>query len=68
MHHQTNNIIRAHKKFNGTKLGENNNVRTMVCIFSNYLFKDFKMVNLISISITMGVLRYNKFDYSFVNH
>ena len=25
------------------------------------------MVNLMSISITMGVLRYNKFDYSFVN-
>ena len=42
MHDQTNNIKRAHKKFNGTKLEENSNTGTMfallhnVCIFSNY--------------------------------
>ena len=57
--------------FNGSKLEENNILQLCshnVCIFSNYSFKDFKIVNLISISITMGVLRYNKFDYSFANH
>ena len=29
MHDKTNNIIRAHKKFKGTKLEENNNIETM---------------------------------------
>ena len=29
MHDQTNNIIRAHKNFKGTKLEENNNIATM---------------------------------------
>ena len=29
MQDQTNNIIRAHKKFKGTKLEENNNIATM---------------------------------------
>ena len=29
MHDQTNNIIRAHKTFKGTKLEENNNIATM---------------------------------------
>ena len=60
-------------KFKGTKLEENNNTATMfavlhnVCIFSNYKFKDFKIINLISISITMGEHRYNKFENLFVN-
>ena len=50
------------KNFNGTKLEKvtilqqcSNNV----CIFSNYSFIDFKLVNLISISVTMGELRNN---------
>ena len=29
MHDQTSNIKRAHKKFKGTKLEENNNIETM---------------------------------------
>ena len=29
MHDQTNNIIRAHKNYNCTKLDENNNIATM---------------------------------------
>ena len=65
MHDQTNNIIRAHKNYNGTKLDENNNIATIcshnVCIFSNYSLKDFKIVNLISISIIMGERRYKTF-------
>ena len=32
------------------------------CIFSNHTFKDFKMVNLISINITMCEPRYKTFD------
>ena len=41
MHDQTNIIKRAHKKLKGTKLEENNNTATNlclhnVCIFSNY--------------------------------
>ena len=57
------------KIFNGSKLEENNNIATMFaqCLHIFKLFKDFKILNLISISITMGVLRYNKFDNSFVN-
>ena len=39
----------------------------MFAYFQIIKFKDSKIINLISISITMGVLRYNKFDYSFVN-
>ena len=33
-----------------------------VCIFSNYVLKNFKMVTLINISITMGGPRYKAFD------
>ena len=41
MRNQTNNIIRAHKKYKVTKLEENNNIAITVCshnvcIFSNY--------------------------------
>ena len=53
------------KKFNGTKLEKITILQRCshnVCMFSNYSFKDFKMVNLISISITMGELRLNKLD------
>ena len=53
------------KYFNDTKLEENNNIATMFaqCLHIFKLFIIFfKIVNLISISITMGVLRYNKFD------
>ena len=53
------------KKFNCTKLEENNNIATIFaqCLHIFKLFnKDFKMINLISISITLGELRYNKFD------
>ena len=53
------------KKFNGTKL-EENNIATMFaqCLHIFKLFnKDFKMINLIIISITLGdELHYNKFD------
>ena len=52
------------KNFNGSKLEENNILQLClhnVCIFSNYSFKDFKIVNLISISITMGERRYKTF-------
>ena len=38
MHEQTSNIKRAHKKFKGTKLEENNNIATM--------FGDFQNINL----------------------
>ena len=67
---QIKQIKRAHKTFKGTKLEENNNTATMFaqCLhIFKLLIKDFKMVNLISISITMGEHRYNKFDYLFVN-
>ena len=53
------------KRFNGTKLEENNNIATMFaqCLHIFKLFnKDFKMVNLISISITIGEPRYKTFD------
>ena len=39
MHDQTSNIKRAHKKFKGTELEENNILQLCshnVCIFSNY--------------------------------
>ena len=71
MHDQTNNTIRAHKNFLTVPSLKKITILQLcshnVCIFSNYSFKDVKIVNLISIKITMGVLRYNKFDYSFVN-
>ena len=36
MHDQTNNIIRAHKKFKGTKLEENNNIATTMLQYCTY--------------------------------
>ena len=70
MRDQTNNSIRAHKKFKGTNLEENNTTATILarCLhIFKLLIKNFKMVYSISISITMGEHRYNKFVYSFVN-
>ena len=58
-------LIELIKQFKGTKFEESNNIATM---FAQCLhIKDSKIINLISISITMGVLRYNKFDYTIVN-
>ena len=42
MHDQTNNIIRAHKKFKGTKLEENNNY----CNYVRTMFAYFQIINL----------------------
>ena len=65
MHDQTNNIIRAHKNFLTVLSLKKIKILQLclhnVCIFSNYSFKDFKIVNLISISITMGERRYKTF-------
>ena len=49
------------KQFKGTKLEENNNIATMFaqCLhISNYKFKNSQIINLISISITIGERRY----------
>ena len=65
MHYQTNNIIRDHKKILTVPSLKKITILQLcshnVCIFSNYSFKDFKIVNLISISITMGERRYKTF-------
>ena len=64
MHDQTNISLGLIKNFNGTKLEENKTIATMFaqCL---HIFKliiiFFKIVNLISISITMGEHRYKTF-------
>ena len=60
MHDQTNYIIRAHKNLRVRSLKKITILQLCLHIFK-LLFKDFKMVNLISISITIGEHRYITF-------